>query len=240
MTSNALPPEFLKRLKKITARRARIVIDHLLEHGQITSEDLKDIYGYNHPPRAIRDVRERGIPIETFWTTSSDGRRIAAYRFGNPDDVREGRMSGRKVFSKAFKAQLVQKQNNHCAICNTRYEPRYLQIDHCVPYEVSGDDVERKVEAYMLLCTSCNRAKSWSCEHCVNWQEAKDSVVCLTCYWASPTDYTHVATLEERRISLVWQGDEIADYERMRLETDSPDEAIQGYIKKLVKNRHQK
>lgn len=56
-----------------------MVIDHIIAHGFITTEDLQK-YGYNHPPRAARDVREAGIPLETFFVESSDGQRIAAYR----------------------------------------------------------------------------------------------------------------------------------------------------------------
>jgi hypothetical protein len=66
----------------VTAKRPKTVIAHILEHGFITTEELKEKYGYNHPPRAVRDVRENGIPIENFRVTGSDGRKIAAYRFG--------------------------------------------------------------------------------------------------------------------------------------------------------------
>ncbi|WP_363102339.1 hypothetical protein [Halothiobacillus sp. 15-55-196] len=71
----------------------------MLEHGQITTEELKNTYGYNHPPRAIRDVREQGIPIEMFRVTGSDGRKIAAYKFGDPSRVRSAQLSGRTAFS---------------------------------------------------------------------------------------------------------------------------------------------
>ena len=50
----------------MTAKRPRTVIGHILQHGFITSEELHSIYGYDHPPRAARDVREYGIPLETF------------------------------------------------------------------------------------------------------------------------------------------------------------------------------
>ena len=82
MTKSDYPPKFLKLLKNVEAKRPKTVIDHILKHGQITTEELKNIYGYNHPPRAIRDVRERGIPVQTFRVTGSDGRKIAAYKFG--------------------------------------------------------------------------------------------------------------------------------------------------------------
>lgn len=84
MMAETLPPDFLRRLRRVTAKRPRTVIEHILKHGQITTEELQTTYGYNHPPRAIRDVRELGIPLETFRVASTDGRSIAAYRFGDP------------------------------------------------------------------------------------------------------------------------------------------------------------
>ena len=61
MTEPALPAEFLELLESVEAKRPRTVIDHILAHGYVTTEDLKERYGYNHPPRAARDVRELGI-----------------------------------------------------------------------------------------------------------------------------------------------------------------------------------
>ena len=75
-------------LEKISNKRARIVIEHILENGFITTEQLEKQYGYNHPPRAARDVRESGIPLETFRVKDSAGRIIAAYRFGDLNQVR--------------------------------------------------------------------------------------------------------------------------------------------------------
>jgi hypothetical protein len=87
VTKRKLPSEFVKLREAITAKRPKTVIDHILRHGFITTQDLKDKYGYNHPPRAVRDVKEHGIPIEMFRVEGSDGRKIAAYRFGDPDRV---------------------------------------------------------------------------------------------------------------------------------------------------------
>lgn len=47
-----LPDEFLALCHSVTAKRARIVIDHILEHGHITTEELQEHYGYNHPPKS--------------------------------------------------------------------------------------------------------------------------------------------------------------------------------------------
>jgi hypothetical protein len=104
------PTEFLKLAESITNKRAKIVIDHILKHGFITTEDLEKTYGYNHPPRAARDVREAGIPLETFKAKSANGKSIAAYRFGDLSKIRNNRVDGRQIFSKEFKKSL-----------NTRY-----------------------------------------------------------------------------------------------------------------------
>ena len=74
-----LPPGFVDLCKAVTANRPW-VIDHILKHGFITTQDLDDTYGYNHPPRAVRDVKEHGIPIEMFRVKGGNGRKIAAYR----------------------------------------------------------------------------------------------------------------------------------------------------------------
>ena len=76
------------------------VIDHILKHGSVTTEQLSELYGYDHAPRAARDVRELGIPLETFRVEGKSGRRIAAYRFGDPSEVRGGKLGGRKARAK--------------------------------------------------------------------------------------------------------------------------------------------
>lgn len=64
--------EILDRLNSITSKRPRLVIQHILKHGYVTTEELENLYGYQHAPRAARDVRERGIPLDTHYVTSSD------------------------------------------------------------------------------------------------------------------------------------------------------------------------
>lgn len=60
------PKEFLDLLNSVEKTRPRTVIQHILKHGFVTTEELKNIYGYDHPPRAARDVRELGIPLDTY------------------------------------------------------------------------------------------------------------------------------------------------------------------------------
>ena len=80
MTIN-IPENVLQILREIKAKRPKTVIDHIISHGFITTEELEETYGYNHAPRAARDVREQGVPLETFTVKDTTGRSIGAYRF---------------------------------------------------------------------------------------------------------------------------------------------------------------
>ena len=161
MTEQNLPAEFLELLRSVTARRPRTVIDHILQHGYVTTEELRDLYGYNHPPRGDRDVREQGTPLETFRVVGSDGRRIAAYRFGDPSQQRSARLSGRTAISSRIKEALMESAGSRCNIYLEPFPAGELQIDHRVPFEIAGSgDLSENPDDYMLLCPSANRAKS--------------------------------------------------------------------------------
>jgi hypothetical protein len=229
-------PEILALCRKVTRKRARTVIDHILEHGFITTEDLQN-YGYDHPPRAARDVREEGVPLETFKMESSrSGRKIAAYRFADPSQIKRGRIGGRKAFSKSFKDALLAHYGEADTITSTPMDARYLQIDHRVPYEVAGDGShdESAIEDYMLLDASSQRAKSWSCEHCANWQELHNVSTCETCYWAFPESYTHIALVEVRRADLEWVGGEVVLYDLLKKEAQTLGITIPQLIKRKL------
>lgn len=232
-----LSPGFLERLSQVKNRRARIVIEHILREGHITTEELKELYGYNHPPRAAKDVRDEGIPLRTFKVKSSDGRTIAAYEFDDPAKLIEGRIGGRRAFSKKFKNALYEAAQGKCAICNGDFTIRELQIDHRVPYEIAGepDYLERHLDDYMLLCGSCNRTKSWSCEHCPNWT-LKQIETCKTCYWASPLSYQHIATRNIRRTELVWENDEIATLDALQNNATEARLSLSQYIKEVLRD----
>ena len=232
------PKEFLEALKKVTAKRARTVIDHILKHGHITTEELKETYGYDHPPRAARDVREQGIPLETFSLKGAHGRSIAAYRFGDLSKIEQHKLGGRQVFSKLLKTDLHAKQDGRCAICFQAYDNRYLQVDHRIPYEVAGDNVaeQGKQASFMLICGSCQRAKSWTCEHCENWKVIKDRDICVVCYWGSPESYTHLAMQSVRREILAWTGDEVKIHDRLRKAALRAKMPLPEYIKNILRS----
>ena len=231
-----LPKKFLAQLNAVTAKRPKTVIQHILEHGYVTTEDLKKL-GYEHAPRAARDVREQGIPLETFRVKDSTGRNIAAYRFGDPSKVEDklSKVAGRTVLSAALKKALIEKYGSKCFIYLQPMEERLLQIDHRIPYEIGGEQDEKNIDYYMLLSPSANRAKSWTCEHCPNW-ENKDIDFCVHCFWAHPENYTHIAGREQRQIVITFTGDEIEDYNRLiaLVGADKAEATIKEMIEKFI------
>lgn len=231
MTKN-LPKKFVAKLNAVTAKRPRTVIQHILQYGFVTTEELKNL-GYEHAPRAARDVRELGIPLETFYVKDSNGHRIGAYRFGDPSQAEDklSKASGRTVLSKALKKALIDKYGSKCFIYLQPMEERLLQVDHRVPYEIGGDQNENDIDCYMLLSPSANRAKSWTCEHCPNWIQ-KDTSFCVKCFWAHPENYTHIAGKEQRQIVITFTGDEIEDYNKL-IELVGTDNA-EATIKKMI------
>ncbi len=230
------PNEFLELCNSVTAKRPKTVIEHILKHGHITTEELKEKYGYNHPPRANRDVHEHGIPLETFRVTGSDGRKIAAYRFGDISKKRFKKLSGRTDLSRKIKDDLIEKYGCKCFIYLEVMDKSVLQIDHRVSYEVEGESSELLPDDFMLLSGSANRLKSWSCEHCENWQTLRKKEICLSCYWAYPEKYFHVAMQQVRRVDLIWQGKEIEQYEKLKTDAKESNKTVPEYIKQIIQS----
>ncbi len=232
-----MPKSFLDKLNSVTAKRPKTVIQYILEHGYVTTEDLKQL-GYEHAPRAARDVREQGIPLETFRVKDTTGKTIAAYRFGDYSKIEDklSKVTGRTVLSSALKKALIDKYGSKCFIYLQSMEERLLQVDHRVPYEIGGEQDSQNIDCYMLLSPSANRAKSWTCEHCPNWTQ-KNIDFCIQCFWAHPENYTHIAGKQQRQIVITFSGDEIEDYNRLieLVGIDKAEGAIKDLIQKYIK-----
>ena len=237
MKRQKLPKKFIDRLNAVTAKRPRTVIEQILEHGFVTTEQLQAL-GYDHAPRAARDVRELGIPLETFYVKNNEGQRIAAYRFGDPNQTGDklSKAAGRTVLTKALKKALVEKYGSKCFIYLQPMDESLLQVDHRVPYEIGGEQNEKDIDCFMLLSPSANRAKSWTCEHCTNWMQKKADF-CMECFWAHPEGYSHIAGKEQRQIILTFTGDEIEDYNKLieLVGSDKAEETIKGMIEEYIK-----
>jgi hypothetical protein len=230
-----VPPKLLLQIQAVSAKRPKTVLDHILKHGSITTDELKEKYGYDHPPRAARDVREQGIPLKTTMVTGPNGRRMAAYTLDLEAVADAAKAGGRRAFPNWLKDALIERDGVQCSLCGAPFPARALQIDHRVPYEVGGDVSEIDPADFMLVCGSCNRAKSWSCEHCENWQRVKEVALCESCYWASPTSYSHIA-LEERRILTVsWVGEEAAEYDALAEKANGEGAELADYVKDALR-----
>ena len=232
-----LPKEFLARLNAVTAKRPKTVIQQILEKGYVTTEELKEL-GYEHAPRAARDVRELGIPLETFSVKGSNGRTIGAYRFGDPSKMVDNasKTAGRTALSRTIKKALLDKYGSQCFIYLQPMDENLLQIDHRIPYEIGGEQDSNDMECYMLLSPSANRAKSWTCEHCPNWVQ-KDADFCLRCFWAHPESYSHIAGHEQRQIIITFTGNEIEDYNKLiaLVGVEKAEEKIKEMISDFIK-----
>lgn len=128
-----LPEALLERINSITNRRARVVPDALVKKGSVSTTELQAA-GYDHPPRAARDVVELGIALKRVTIKRKDGQRIASYVF----DEREldPSKTGRVVLAKKEREAIIERNGSKCGFCGCKSN---LQVDHKIPYEVAGE-----------------------------------------------------------------------------------------------------
>ncbi|MEQ6341653.1 MAG: HNH endonuclease [Gammaproteobacteria bacterium] len=224
------PKELLERISAVTNKRARFVLDSIIKNGAVTTEEINQA-GYDHPPRAAQDVRDLGFRLKTIKVKHTNGRSIAAYIF-DEGELEAGK-EGRRLLPKKERDALIHAAGDRCQICGAAHN---LQVDHRIPYEVAGESQRGEESPYQILCGSCNRKKSWACEHCKNWLQIKSLDACLSCYWAEPTSYSHIAMQLQRRVDLVWIGDEVPDFERVRSEAEHHQRSVAEEIKQILKN----
>lgn len=232
-----LPKDFKDILNAVTNKRARFVIDTILDKGYCSTEDLKNA-GYEHAPRAARDVRELNIPLNTFTMKDSHGKRIAAYRFGDWEAARNlnslAKSSGRTQLTEKLKKALINRYGAKCHLYQETYPARLLQPDHRIPYEIGGDPTNMlDTDYFMLLSPSANRDKSWACEHCTNWLE-KNKEMCKTCYYAYPEDYQHIAGKTEKKLSIIFNREEMDLYDQIEEQAKLQNISYQSAVKRMI------
>lgn len=217
-------------------KRGILALQLMLNNSHVSTDDLKEA-GYDHPPRAIGDIRDAGIPIITERKKSPiSGKSIAYYRLGRSEDIQNGLFNGRTIFPKAFRDVLVRIYSSRDCITGAVLKPGTLQIDHRVPYRIAGNLtalVDLHPNNYMLLSAETQRRKSNSCENCPN----VNPTVCGTCYWASPENYTHIATTQNRRADIIWNGSETKDYDSLKKHATDSGITLSDLVKKLTRKR---
>lgn len=159
---------------------------------------------------------------------------MARYSLGTAEQIRVGQI-GRTSFSKKFKDALLAEYGPFDGITGAQHEPRALQIDHRIPYRVAGDAglATNDVTAFMLLDAKSNRIKGFSCQNCPNFVDLRDTLICKTCFWAHPEEYLHVAMQDIRRVEIVWQGAEVADYTKLKHQAEQDGVSVQELLKRL-------
>jgi hypothetical protein len=162
---------------------------------------------------------------------SSTGKRMGAYTF-DTKAIEEGK-AGRDMLPKKLRDQIIADAGRRCNLDGADHN---LQVDHRIPFEVAGETLAEEKQPFQVLCGSCNRQKSWSCEHCENWTVDKRIEICRTCYWAHPEKYTHIAMRQERRVDLVWIGDEVTDFESISAQAKANKITVSEQIKHNLKN----
>jgi hypothetical protein len=224
--------ELLAQIAGVTNKRARFVLECIVKNGQVTSEEINHA-GYEHPPRAVRDARELGFPITTIKVKHTNGKSIAAYVFTDSakfDPLKVGRLA----LPKKKREEIIANAGNRCQLCGAKHD---LQVDHRIPFQVAGETQAAETEPYLVLCGSCNRRKSWTCEHCENWLRIKSLKFCTSCYWAEPDSFAHVAMLQQRRIDLIWIGEGVKEFDRLRMDAARHNRTLSEEIKLRLKTK---
>jgi hypothetical protein len=228
--ASKIPQNILDQIALVKNKRARIILDTIVKKGSINTDELKAL-GYQHPPRAARDVRELGFSLITTSVAGEGGKQIASYSLGN---TMEAGKSGRAQLPKKQRDALIAAAGERCQICGAAHD---LQVDHRVPYEVAGESLKDQPNAYMVLDGTCNRRKSWVCEHCPNFLRLKQVGTCQSCYWANPQEHLHAAMEPIRRVDLVFIGDETPAFDKFRNEHMRKGESVPSALKALMKDQ---
>ena len=62
----------------------------------------------------------------------------------------------RKKFDSIYREQLTKRQNGQCAICKASITAKSAHLDHVIPWDYVGDQLENN---YQMLCETCNERK---------------------------------------------------------------------------------
>jgi len=56
----------------------------------------------------------------------------------------------------------------------------------------------------------------------------------MSCYWAFPENYQHVAMRQIRRIDLIWQGEEVQQYEKLKSDASKSGLELPQFVKTIL------
>lgn len=70
----------------------------------------------------------------------------------------------------------------------------------------------------------------------MNWSKYQRPEVCGECYWGSPLVHIHIAMEPIRRLDLVWQGAETADFDLVKALQEESGSDIRKALKSALLN----
>ena len=79
------------------------------------------------------------------------------YKWLNKCLVAFFKKTNRKALNIEKKEDILKKQSYKCAICNKQINLENAEIDHIIPFDIVGDELD---DNYQALCSNCNRRKS--------------------------------------------------------------------------------
>jgi hypothetical protein len=174
--------------------------------GWTSGKEIK--ISYDHSPRVLADLKDYGIPILAESRATRDDSKSHHYRLGRKENILRQPLKGRSALRKAIKRELLTKFGNRDSFTQIEFPESSLQIDHRIPFRVSGDNPENLVvDRFMLLSASSQRAKAMACKRCRNMSEGVLGH-CRSCYWASPEGYDHVELTKAKITIIVWNEED--------------------------------
>lgn len=62
-----------------------------------------------------------------------------------------------------------------------------------------------------------------------------DPAICQKCYWSSLLNYEHVAMRDIRRLAMVWQDNEVHQYDEVKRIADDAEKDMPSFVKELLR-----
>lgn len=128
-----------------------VICKDIKKNGNKTEEKVRFMKYSNDKIAATKNIVKRyvGCTLSENEYIKLSELLIAFFRAGTP----------RKNFDNSFRENLIRQQNCKCAICGKNISSHDSHLDHIVPWNYVGDNLDNN---YQMLCEICNTRKGTS------------------------------------------------------------------------------
>lgn len=231
--------QYVDRIYKQLYPRERAVVDTIKEDGCFVKYDLNK-YGLDEAqgPRAVKDLEERGVPIERLGRVNVPQARgsVMSYAFGNPAFIDDSSIYGRQTSVYSLRNKMIAAYGPYCVFCGKKLSKKELQIDHKLPVKYFGElpvKERDKISNYQLVCRSCNKAKEKAIERgCAKTCfKTHDMKTIKSCYWYDPTHCTHVCMKPYTTFTIQLKGTKLKTLsEKLKTKAEQSGTSIQELV----------